>query len=246
MIFNMHTSFLRTLCLILILLVSLNQNRAEASPPVFSGSRMVHMIAITFDDGPHQILTPALLDTLDALDVKASFFLVGKMVDRYPALVREIYARGHTVANHSYWHNNSSLLSPEEFLDDIRRCSESIERNIPVRVRFFRPPGGNYTKNVLSLVEEAGMRTVLWDINSRDYTGVSAARMTARILSKVSPGSILLFHSGVSSTINALPEIVSSLRSKGFDFVTLDEMLSGYSALLPHTMESESSTLASK
>ncbi|HPR89864.1 MAG TPA: polysaccharide deacetylase family protein, partial [Synergistaceae bacterium] len=130
----MHTSFLRTLCLILILLVSLNQNRAEASPPVYSGSRMVHTIAITFDDGPHQILTPALLDTLDALDVKASFFLVGKMVDRYPALVREIYARGHTVANHSYWHNNSSLLSPEEFLDDLRRCSESIERNIPVRV----------------------------------------------------------------------------------------------------------------
>ena len=236
----MCTFFLRTACLILILLVSLNQNRAEATPPVYSGSRMVHTIAITFDDGPHQLLTPALLDTLDAIEVKASFFLVGKMVDRYPALVREIFARGHTVANHSYWHKNSSLLSPEEFLDDIRRCSESIERNIPVRVRFFRPPGGNYTKNVLSLVEETGMRTVLWDINSRDYTGVSGARMTARILSKATSGSILLFHSGVSSTIYALPGIVSSLRAKGFEFVTLDEMLSEYSALLPADTENVS------
>ena len=230
---------LRTACLILLFLFPWTQNRAEAKPPVYSGNRMVHTIAITFDDGPHQLLTPTLLDTLDALDVKASFFLVGKMVDRYPALVREIFARGHTVANHSYWHNNSALLSPEEFLDDIRRCSESIERNIPVQVRFFRPPGGNYTKNVLSLVEEAGMRTVLWDINSRDYTGVSAARMTARILSKAAPGSILLFHSGVSSTINALPGIVSSLRAKGFEFVTLDEMLSEYSALLPRDTETK-------
>ena len=203
---------------------------------------MVHTIAITFDDGLHQLLTPALLDTLDAIEVKASFFLVGKMVDRYPALVREIFARGHTVANHSYWHKNSSLLSPEEFLDDIRRCSESIERNIPVRVRFFRPPGGNYTKNVLSLVEKNGMSTVLWDINSRDYTGVSAARMTARILSKATSGSILLFHSGVSSTINALPKIVSSLRAKGFEFVTLDEMFSEYSALLPADTENVSSS----
>ncbi len=229
------------LCLVLCFSPLLTCGCAEARAPVYSGNRMVHTIAITFDDGPHQTLTPELLAMLDTLEVKASFFLVGKMVDRYPALVREIFARGHTVANHSYAHKNSSLLSPEEFAEDIRRCNEAIERIIPARVRFFRPPGGNFTKNVLAMVEDAGLHTVLWDINSRDYTGVSASRMSARIISKVAPGSILLFHSGVTTTINALPGIVASLREKGYEFVTLDAMLSEYTAYHHGEMVTESS-----
>ncbi len=226
----MRNTCFRSLLLSLIIIMTVHGS-AESKAPVYSGDRMIRTIAITFDDGPHPILTPALLDVLDSLGVKASFFLVGKMVDRNPALVREIFARGHTVGNHSYEHRNSSALTGEEFSTDILKCCESIERNIPVKVRFFRPPGGNYTKSVLSLVEDAGLSTVLWDINSRDYTGVSAAKMSTRIISKSAPGSILLFHSGVSSTIEALPVIVEALRENGFEFVTLDEMLSEYTAL---------------
>jgi peptidoglycan/xylan/chitin deacetylase (PgdA/CDA1 family) len=110
-------------------------------------------------------------------------------------------------------------------------------------VRFFRPPGGNFTKEVLSLVEKAGLRTVLWDINSRDYTGVSTKKLAERIISKSAPGSILLFHSGVTSTIEALPVIVDALRKKGFEFVTLDEMLSEYTANEPPSVERGSQAL---
>ncbi|MDI9369608.1 MAG: polysaccharide deacetylase family protein [Synergistaceae bacterium] len=226
---RVRNAFFRILLLSLVITLAAH-GRAESKSPVYSGDRMIRTIAITFDDGPHPTLTPDLLDTLDSLDVKASFFLVGKMVDKNPAIVREIFARGHTVGNHSYEHRNSSTLTDKEFSSDILRCSEAIERNIPVRVRFFRPPGGNYTRSVLSLVEEVGLSTVLWDINSRDYTGVSPAKMSARIISKSSPGSIILFHSGVSSTIEALPAIVETLRQNGYEFVTLDEMLSEYSA----------------
>lgn len=240
----MRLSSQRLTMLFLALLLSFVPCRAgEGRSAVSSGDRLVRTIAITFDDGPHQGLTTELLDMLDSLNVRASFFLVGKMVDRNPEITREIYARGHTVANHSYEHRNSSALSQQEFLDDLRRCCESIERNIPVRVRFFRPPGGNFTKEVLSLVEKAGLRTVLWDINSRDYTGVSTKKLAERIISKSAPGSILLFHSGVTSTIEALPVIVDALRKKGFEFVTLDEMLSEYTANEPPSLERGSHAL---
>jgi len=92
-------------------------------------------------------------------------------------------------------------------------------------------------------VEKAGLRTVLWDINSRDYTGVSTKKLAERIISKSAPGSILLFHSGVTSTIEALPVIVDALRKKGFEFVTLDEMLSEYTANEPPSVECGSHAL---
>jgi peptidoglycan/xylan/chitin deacetylase (PgdA/CDA1 family) len=225
----MNSFFLLAARILGILLLFLCSG-SEGAAPLYSGNRMMKTIAITFDDGPHETLTPKLLETLQEVDVKASFFLVGKMAERYPALVREIFARGHTIGNHSQTHRNSLHLSHEEFLADILRCNEVLEQQIPVRIRFFRPPGGNYNKQILSLVRQAGLQTILWDINSRDYTGVSAASMTKRIVSKAEPGSILLFHTGVTSTIIALPEIVRLLRLKGYEFVTLDQLVSKHSA----------------
>jgi len=181
-------------------------------------------IAITFDDGPHENMTPMLLEKLEELQVRASFFLVGAMAEKNPSLVRAIYEQGHTVANHSYFHRNCTMMDKDELSQDLARCSAVLENLINAPVRFFRPPGENYTSETLRTVRISGLKTVLRDINSRDYTGASIDFMTRRVMRYASPGSIILFHSGVKRTIDALPVLVAKLRKNGFVFVTLDEM----------------------
>jgi peptidoglycan/xylan/chitin deacetylase (PgdA/CDA1 family) len=208
-----------------------------AFPPVLegatvfsSGSGLVKTIALTFDDGPNRQLTPPLLDLLDALGVKASFFLVGTMAEKNPDLVREISSRGHTVANHSYSHRSCLALTGPELEEEILKCSVVLEKLTCTPVRFFRPPGGKFDRKTVERIKKRGLKVVLWDINSRDYTGVSPSYIINRVIRRAVPGSILLFHSGVGATIEALPEIVSRLRKKGFEFVTLEEMFSAYTA----------------
>lgn len=208
-------------------------SRLEGTTVLASGDGFVRAVAITFDDGPHEKLTPPLLDLLDTLGVKASFFLVGSMAEKNPELVRTIRSRGHTVANHSHTHRSCLSLSGEELEVDIRECSAVLEGITSSPVRFFRPPGGKFDRKTVDSVRKNGMKLVLWDINSRDYTGVSPSFIADRVVRKAVPGSILLFHSGVKATIDALPEIVSRLRKNGFEFVTLDEMFSAYVASEP-------------
>ncbi len=205
----------------------------EGATVLVSGSSLVRTVAITFDDGPHDKLTPTLLDVLDTLGVKASFFLVGSMAEKKPDLVREIRSRGHTVANHSHTHRSCLVLTAEELEDEIRKCAAVLESITAVPVRFFRPPGGKFDRKTVERVRKNGLKMVLWDINSRDYTGVSPSYIANRAVRRAVPGSILLFHSGVKATIDALPEIVARLRKNGFEFVTLDEMFSAYTASDP-------------
>ena len=198
--------------------------RADAAPETGSKYKNHRYIAITFDDGPHENMTPMLLEKLEQLQVRASFFLVGAMAEKNPSLVRAIYEHGHTVANHSYFHRNCKVMDQDELSEDLVRCSAVLENLINAPVRFFRPPGGNYNSETLQTVKKSGLKTVLWDINSRDYTGASAEFITRRVMRHASPGSIILFHSGVKRTVDVLPELIAKLRKNGFEFVTLDEM----------------------
>ncbi len=237
-------AFRRSLALLLLyaVLIFAGPPRLEGATVLASGSSLVRTVAITFDDGPHDKLTPPLLDMLDTLGVKASFFLVGSMAEKNPRLVREIRSRGHTVANHSHTHRSCLSLSTEELEEELRKCSAVLEGITSVPVRFFRPPGGKYDRKTVERVRKNGMKLVLWDINSRDYTGVSPSFITNRTVRRAVPGSILLFHSGVKATIDALPEIIGRLRKNGFEFVTLDEMFSAYMANAPFLLTAEEST----
>ena len=162
----------------------------EGATVLVSGSSLVRTVAITFDDGPHDKLTPTLLDVLDTLGVKASFFLVGSMAEKKPDLVREIRSGGHTVANHSQTHRSCLVLSAEELEDEIRKCSAVLESVTSVPVRFFRPPGGKFDRKTVERVRKNGLKMVLWDINSRDYTGVSPSSIANRAVRRAVPGSI--------------------------------------------------------
>jgi len=181
-------------------------------------------IALTFDDGPHPEWSERLLEVLRENHVKATFFVVGKMVDRYPDLVREEVAEGHQIANHTYHHRNLSNLSDEEVEQEYRMCDESVYRVTGQHMKFCRPPGGQYDHDVIQSTEHIGLTTVLWTDDPGDYAKPGDDVIEKRLLNRIRNGSIVLLHDGIEQTLEILPKLIQTLRKRGFKFVTIDEM----------------------
>ena len=207
----------------LFLALSVRGTGAE-SITVASGPASVPVAALTFDDGPHPYKTRELLDILDDLGVRGTFFIVGRQAVRNPELLAEIVRRGHGVANHSWSHKNMSLLDVDEIFDEIAFCSQAVEAITGIRPRFFRPPGGNWNSGVIGTATDLGLVTILWNVNAYDTTAKNPMETALLVIRKSGPGSIILMHGGMDNTIAALPMIVTGLREKGLLFSTLDQM----------------------
>ncbi len=188
------------------------------------------MVALTFDDGPDRVYTPAILDILRDRGVKASFFLIGNRVDEYPDVAKRIVDEGHIVGNHTYTHPELSKASGDVLRQELSLTEKALSRLGVSGTAFFRPPYGAISP---SLVEEAGSlgyRVALWSIDSLDWRGLPKDRVVSNILPLVVPGSVVLQHSAggpgedLSGTVEALPEIIDFLTSSGYRFVTLTEM----------------------
>jgi peptidoglycan/xylan/chitin deacetylase (PgdA/CDA1 family) len=188
------------------------------------GSPAHKTIALTFDDGPHPEFTPKLLAVLNKYNVKASFFVVGKMAQKYPDLVRQEVAAGHEIGNHTFNHANVARLTESGAAAEWKAGDQAITAITGEKVRYCRPPGGRYDRESVIAASGLGLTTVLWTDNSADYLGMSPRRLERRVLSRISNGGIVLMHDGVQQTIDVLPEIIEKLRSKGYRFVTLSEM----------------------
>ncbi|HEX2948498.1 MAG TPA: polysaccharide deacetylase family protein [Armatimonadota bacterium] len=185
-------------------------------------------VAFTFDDGPHKGITEQLLAVLKQYNVKATFFVVGKKAEQSPELVKTEFADGHCIANHTYHHDRLVALSKTTLATEIDSCSDVINKITGKRPQFFRPPGGTMDVLVTNMAQELGYRTVLWSINSGDFERPGKRVIINRVMKCVSNGSIILFHDGVQQTIDALPEIITTLRGQGYEFVTIDDMVSEY------------------
>ena len=196
---------------------------AEASGYLRNGNG--HTVALTFDDGPRPGYVEPILAILREKDVRATFFLVGRYVLEHPELVRAIDAEGHTVANHTFYHNNLTSLPPENVYREWRLCNEAVEQVTGKKPRFARPPGGRYNNFVAERANGEGLRIVLWTNNPGDYAAsLDGPSLARKVLSRAKEGDIVLLHVGVAPTIDALPEIIDGYRKKGFSFVTVDEM----------------------
>ena len=169
--------------------------------------------------------TPLLLAILDAYEVKATFFLVGKKVEQHPDLVTAIASDGHNIGNHTYHHFNLTALSTDEAMLEIRAGAAALKRVTGQMPHLFRPPGGRVDDQVAECARGLGQITVFWTNNSGDYTNPGSEIIIDRVLSKVQNGGILLFHAGIIQTIDALPRIIATLKSRGYQFVTIDQML---------------------
>ena len=188
--------------------------------------------ALTFDDGPNEIYTPQLLDILAHKEVKATFFLLGKHVERYPEIVKRIHSEGHEIGNHSFNHSFLPLYTKRYIKRQIESTSSLIEKTVGLRPSYFRPPMGLFSPFELDAVSESGMTAVVGEVYPRDPYKPGTDKIVERVLSRIEPGSIIILHdSGTfgkidrSQTIAAVPIIIDRLRDRGYRFLTVRELM---------------------
>ena len=193
--------------------------------PVYCVQRDEKLVAVSFDAAWGNEDTQTLIDILDRYGVHATFFVVGSWVERYPESVLALSEAGHEVMNHSSSHAHFSSLSHGEIVSDITACNEKIAEITGVTPTLFRCPYGEYDDHVIQAVRSLGMTTVQWDVDSLDWKGISASEIQRRVLDRVQPGSIVLFHNAAEHTPEALPGILESLIADGYRVVPISELL---------------------
>jgi len=181
-------------------------------------------VALTFDDGPHRKYTPQILKILKRYNVKATFFIVGRMAEMNDDLVVAQHRDGHLIGNHTYHHADLTKLSDKEARVEWVACNEVARAILGVNLRFCRPPGGNYDDTVRIAAMKSGLVTVLWTEDPGDYDEPGGPAIESRIFYSIYNGGIILLHDGVQQTINVLPSIIERLQNEGYTFVTVDEM----------------------
>ena len=184
-------------------------------------------LALTFDDGPHPEYTPRILDLLKEAGVKATFFVIGENVERYPDLVERMKREGHTVGNHTYGHRRVECQTEEDFYGDVLKNKRLLE-SLSVKDRLFRPPGGVCDGKVLALAEKMDYDVILWTVDTNDWRAPAQEQIVESVLSSVKGGDIILMHdyvSGKSNTPEALAILRPLLAEQGYTFVTVDKLL---------------------
>jgi peptidoglycan-N-acetylglucosamine deacetylase len=183
-------------------------------------------IAMTFDDGPHPVLTPRLLDMLKARGIKATFFLIGQNAAEYPDIVRRIAADGHEIGNHTWNHPQLTKLKPAALREGIERTSSTIAEIIGKPLHVMRPPYGATSEYINHWMNrEFGMKVILWSVDPLDWKYRNSARVERQILAGAQPGAIILSHDIHATTVAAMPDVFDSLLSKGCKFVTVSELI---------------------
>lgn len=188
------------------------------------------IIALTFDDVPDPRFTPQLLDVLHKYNVKATFFVVGSRAEKHPGLVARILREGHAIGNHSYNHPEFSKLSMNEFRTQIVRTENIIQVLAGYKPRLIRPPYGDISEQQLKWAKSHGYKLVNWNVDSLDWRGLSKTQVRNNILSRAGKGAIILQHGGggrgsdLKGTVQALPEVISIMRKRGYSFVTVPQM----------------------
>lgn len=182
-------------------------------------------ISLTFDAAWGDDTTDAVLGTLGKYGVRASFFFVGEFAEKYPDTVRRIYNAGHDVGNHSMHHKDPTKQEYTDLCADIGQCNELLFSLTGREPTLYRAPSGAYDNGVIEAAESLGMTAVQWDNDSIDWKDVSPEKMKARVLNKLSPGSILLFHLGRENTAEALPDILAAVLERGYKIVPVSELL---------------------
>ncbi len=195
-----------------------------------------NVVALTFDDGPNPKYTPKILDILREKKVKATFFVVGKHVEKYPEIARRIVEEGHELGNHTYSHRDLVPSVRRVLLREIGKTEKALIEICGQGSNIFRPPRGVYSNAVRKFLLERGYKIILWSLSTQDWRGITPQKILGRVKRYVKGGSIVLFHdSGAllrpegglrESTVKALPLVIDYLIEKGYRIVTVGEMLS--------------------
>lgn len=185
-------------------------------------SDMKPKIALTFDDGPHPVFTPELLDGLKERNVQATFFVIGKNVEGNEEIIKRMSDDGHLIGNHTFDHVEITKLSREEASDEIERTSELVEEITGSPTEYVRPPFGLWKDDLECGIQ---MIPVMWTVDPLDWTTGNATNVVNKVVTKVKENDIILLHDYYESSVQAALRIVDILQKEGYEFVTVDELI---------------------
>ncbi|HOS94700.1 MAG TPA: polysaccharide deacetylase family protein, partial [Armatimonadota bacterium] len=211
---------------------------ADSPPPVIESPgpkpvvpivpRHLKSVALIFDDGPHPLVTPALLRILAEQDVKASFFLVGTQAEQYPELVRRIAQEGHDVGNHTYEHLNLDGLLAPEVQRQMLGGKALLEAILGRPVTYFRAPGENFGPRAQLVASQANLTVIPSSLNTWPIMSLAPEEIARRMASQAQDGSTILLHNGQDKTVYCLEPLIRMLRDAGFEFLTVGQWLQRY------------------
>ena len=220
------------LCILLIFLsTSIQASAEEAYGKVYCrNTKCEGKIALTFDDGPHPRYTKEILSILEEYHVTATFFIIGVNAKNYPADLQRIIDSGCEIGNHTYSHLPIKKLSERELQKEILQCEETIYQLCGLRPRVFRPPEGMMNDTLKGLLSQMQYQIVLWSIDTMDWALTPSSEIYRNVSSKIHSGDIILMHdyvSGGNTTCQALRKIIPELLARGYEFVTVSELIQG-------------------
>ncbi|HYW19551.1 MAG TPA: polysaccharide deacetylase family protein [Nodularia sp. (in: cyanobacteria)] len=185
------------------------------------------VIALTFDDGPWPETTSQVLDILKKNNIKGTFFVVGKNVQKYPNLAMRVITEGHAIGNHT-WHHWYHYMNSKAAAYEIDHTTDVIYKTTGVKTNLFRPPGGIMHNGVTDYARNNKYAIIMWSSDSLDYSRPTVPNLVNNVFRNATPGGIVLLHDGGgnrSPTVQALPEIISKFRKQGYSFATVPELL---------------------
>lgn len=192
--------------------------------PIYCVDRHDGYVSISFDAAWGADKTREIMDVCDAYGVKATFFLVGFWVDKYPEMVAEISARGFEIGTHSATHPQMSKLSQSQCQEELVSSSKKIFEITGKPVTLFRPPFGDYNNQLLTVAKGLGLYTIQWSVDSLDWKGLSAREIAERV-QKATSGDIILCHNNSDHIVEALPLIFEAIKLKGLQFCPIGELI---------------------
>ncbi len=193
--------------------------------PIYCVDTEEKVCALSFDAAWGAEDTDDLIEILKKYDAKATFFVVGQWVDKFPNEVKRLHDAGHDVMNHSDTHKYMTKIDNDTLTKEVENCSDKIEKITSVRPTLFRPPYGDYNSDVVKKLLSMGYNTIQWDVDSLDWKDLSADDIYSRVTYRVTNGSIVLFHNAAKNTPEALPKILEKLKNDGYKFVKINDMI---------------------
>lgn len=193
--------------------------------PIYCVDTDEKKIAISFDAAWGDQYTKGILDILDKNDIKATFFLVGFWVDKYPDMVKKISEAGHDVGNHSSTHPHMTKLSSIQIAKELNETGKKIEEITGKKPFLFRPPFGDYNDVLIETAKENGYYTIQWDVDSLDWKELGAKAVVDRVTRNAKKGSVVLFHNNAKYVLEYLPQVLERLQREGYEIVPISELI---------------------
>ena len=197
------------------------------------GARGAKQMALTYDDGPNDPHTPRLLEVLAKHNVKATFFVIGRYVQRRPDLVRELVKAGHVVGNHTFTHPHLAVSAAVETTNQLEECQRAVQEVSGEAPRLFRPPFGSRRPATLRIARSMGLEPVMWNVTSWDWKMPPADKIVQICMRQMRGGDVILMHDGGhrafgadrSRTVLATERLIERHKSEGYEFVTIQQMM---------------------